>query len=309
MDRAIVEASAREEGQALSFSLPVFEGPLDLLLRLIAKNKVSIYDIPIAQILDEYLAAVAQMRRLDMEVAGEFVTMAAELMRIKSRMLLPRTAPDDEPEEDPRAALSAALAAYQKAKEDAAMLAARYAVYGGRMGKEPMDTAQLTPEKPPLAPQQVEDLAAAFSRIAARRQLLQKTMTEEPAMTLDVIVRRKVTPIVERIGVVLKLLRARGTLDLEGVLTTCETRSELVASFVALLQLIREGRVRICEESGGDNPLLAFVRDDAVPDTADGGVAGKEGDALGEPEVPNEVAARKTKTIETPGNAVLPSGG
>ena len=74
----------------LNFRLEVFEGPLDLLLSLIAKNKVDIYDIPIALILDQYMEYIEQMRQMDMEIAGEFIVMAAELMLIKSRMLLPR---------------------------------------------------------------------------------------------------------------------------------------------------------------------------------------------------------------------------
>ena len=73
----------------LNFRLEVFEGPLDLLLSLIAKNKVDIYDIPIALILDQYMEYIEQMRQMDMEIAGEFIVVAAELMLIKSRMLLP----------------------------------------------------------------------------------------------------------------------------------------------------------------------------------------------------------------------------
>ena len=93
----------------LKFSLEAFEGPLDLLLSLINKNKVSIYDIPIALIFEQYTAHPDEMRAMDMEVAGEFIVMAAELMLIKSRMLLPKS-PEAEEEEDPRAALAAALA-------------------------------------------------------------------------------------------------------------------------------------------------------------------------------------------------------
>lgn len=88
--------------------MEVFEGPLDLLLKLIAKNKVSIYDIPIALILTEYMEYLEQMRRLDMEIAGEFIIMASELMLIKSRMLLPKAKLDGS-EDDPRAALQQRL--------------------------------------------------------------------------------------------------------------------------------------------------------------------------------------------------------
>ena len=96
-----------------NFQLEIFEGPLDLLLTLIAKTKVDIYDIPIALILDQYMAYLDEMRRLDMEIAGDFIVMAAELMLIKSKLLLPKT---EQEEEDPRAALTDALLKYQQAK-------------------------------------------------------------------------------------------------------------------------------------------------------------------------------------------------
>ena len=87
----------------LSFKLEAFEGPLDLLLNLISKNKIDIYDIPIAVILEQYLAYLEEMRKMDMDIAGEFITMAAELMVIKSRMMLPKSVLENE--EDPRARL------------------------------------------------------------------------------------------------------------------------------------------------------------------------------------------------------------
>ncbi|MBQ7499604.1 MAG: segregation/condensation protein A, partial [Clostridia bacterium] len=86
--------------EQLSFKLEVYEGPLDLLLALISKNKIDIYDIPIAVILDQYLEYLEEMRRLDMDIAGEFITMAAELMLIKSKMMLPKSVLENE--EDPR---------------------------------------------------------------------------------------------------------------------------------------------------------------------------------------------------------------
>ena len=93
--------------EELKFRLDAFEGPLDLLLSLITKQKIDIYDIPIALIFDQYMEYIEEARMLDMEVAGEFITMAAELMLIKSRMLLPKVQSGDK--EDPRAALAAAI--------------------------------------------------------------------------------------------------------------------------------------------------------------------------------------------------------
>ena len=132
----------------LSFKLEVFEGPLDLLLSLIAKNKVDIYDIPIALILDQYMDYIEKMRLMDMEVAGEFIVMAADLMLIKSRMLLPKPESVSEEEEDPRAKLARALIEYKRAKEAASFLSDQYSVYAGRIAKEPevIDTRSDLPE-------------------------------------------------------------------------------------------------------------------------------------------------------------------
>ena len=100
--------------ESVTYRLDQFEGPLDLLLTLIQKNKVNISDIPIALICDQYVATIADAQRLDMDVAAEFLVMASELMLIKSKMLLPRA---EEEGEDPRAQLTDALLRYQQAKD------------------------------------------------------------------------------------------------------------------------------------------------------------------------------------------------
>ena len=107
----------------VTFHLEVFDGPLDLLLHLLSKNKVEIKDIPIASILDQYLEYIRQMKEFDLEVASEFITMAAQLMYIKSKMLLPVY--EDENQEDPRASLVEALLEYQRIKEAGSVLSLR----------------------------------------------------------------------------------------------------------------------------------------------------------------------------------------
>ena len=131
--------------ESLNFKLEIFEGPLDLLLSLISKNKVDIYDIPISLILDQYLENLEMMRKMDMDVAGEFITMASELMLIKSRMLLPKSPLEEDV--DPRERLAQALIEYKRAKEAAVMLNENYLKYAGRIAKS-MDEApfQAIPE-------------------------------------------------------------------------------------------------------------------------------------------------------------------
>lgn len=256
---------ATEESGILRFRLEVYEGPLDLLLKLIAKNKVSIYDIPIALIFDEYMAYIEAIQKMDMEVAGEFVTMAAELMLIKSRMLLP-SAKTDGSEEDPRAALAAALLAYKQAKEDAERLKVRYEEYGGRMIKE---TDEVSEDRSFVAPQQIESLMAAFERIARRRRLLADSMTDEPQKTLQVIVTAKVTPISTKVVGVLRHLKRGGRVPFEALMLNNHTRSDLVASFVAILQLIRRGEIMVTGETDDGDPILEINydrrKDDTVP--------------------------------------------
>ena len=116
------------------YHLEVFEGPLDLLLKLIARNKVDIMDIPIALILEQYMEYVSELEKTDSEVAGEFIAMAAELMLIKSKLLLPGA--NDPSAPDPRAQLVGALMDYKKAKEAAVELNTLYQIYSGRMAKE-----------------------------------------------------------------------------------------------------------------------------------------------------------------------------
>ena len=99
--------------EQLTYKLEIYEGPLDLLLDLIEKNKIDIMNIPIALICDQYMAYIEQARSMDLELAGEFIVMASELLLIKSKMLLPRIEPD---EEDPLASLAEALLIYKQAK-------------------------------------------------------------------------------------------------------------------------------------------------------------------------------------------------
>ena len=135
--------------EAITYRLDQFEGPLDLLLTLIQKNKMNIEDIPISIICDQYLEYLREAQSMDMEVAGEFIVMASELMLIKSRMLLPRV---EDGEADPRADLADALRRYQQAKEAAKKMAELFKVYSGRMVK---DTDEISIDTSYVADQQV----------------------------------------------------------------------------------------------------------------------------------------------------------
>src|SRR5262245_5970519 len=131
-----------EPSAAYQVKLPVFEGPLDLLLHLIKEHRVDIYDIPIALITRQYLEYLDLMKELNLSIAGEFLVMAATLVQIKSRMLLPREEQPEstEPEEDPREELVRRLVEYQRFKDAAVELEEREAVWRDVFRREPTPT-------------------------------------------------------------------------------------------------------------------------------------------------------------------------
>lgn len=223
--------------EALHFKLEVYEGPLDLLLTLIAKNKVDISDIPIAMILEQYLEAIAEMRAIDADLSGEFIVMAAELMLIKSRMLLPRE-PEEE-KEDPRANLARALLEYKQAKERAALLRERYDFYAARIIKDTsvIDTSHDTPVGLDAAL-----LSRAMNRILARSRNL-PALAKESESAIRRLLQARTVPVSERIAQVSDLLFCEGTKSFEELLLTSTSRSELIATFLAILELVRAQRV------------------------------------------------------------------
>lgn len=231
----------------LSFKLEKFEGPLDLLLRLIAKNQVDIYDIPISLIFDQYMEYLDRMRAMDMEIAGEFITMAAELMLIKSRMLLPSATTEEE--EDPRAALTAALIEYKKAKEAAQYLGEQYDYYSARFVKE---TEEITVDDT-VSDQSVTLIEQAFLRMMNRRKLIEESMTKEPAEALEKIIRTRVTPIKEREVEIRRMLTVKRRVTFNEIMLASSTRSDIIASFVAILEMLKSQRIIITADSDIDN--------------------------------------------------------
>lgn len=235
----------------LNFKLEVFEGPLDLLLSLIAKNKVDIYDIPIALILDQYMEYIEAMRLMDMEVAGEFIVMAADLMLIKSKMLLPKPESQIE-EEDPRAQLARALIEYKRAKEAASFLSEQYGIYAGRIAKEPevLDTRSDLPESIDIAL-----LEKALQRVLIKNSRL-PDLARESELAIQRLLSAKVVPVSAKIFTVMRLLRKNGSMNFEDILMTASSRSELIAIFSATLELLKVQRVTM--EGQDENVVLTL---------------------------------------------------
>jgi segregation and condensation protein A len=220
-----------------SVQLDIFEGPLDLLLHLIKKNEVSITDIPIATITEQYLATLELMQNLSLDVAGEFLVMAATLIHIKSRMLLP--AGDDEADEDegvdPHEELVRRLLEYQRYKEAAAELEQRDLLTRDVFVRSATPTEEAGPRG--FREVSVFDLVGALKRVIDR---LPKDTVHEVALD-KITVREKMT-------LLLETLRVHGSVFFESLFAEAKSRVEVVATFLAMLELVKVRAIRVFQE-------------------------------------------------------------
>ena len=231
--------------QELTYKLELFEGPLELLLSLVNKNKMDINDIQISVICEQYMDYIEQAQKMDMELASEFIVMASELMLIKSRMLLPRLKED---EEDPRAWLSEALAIYKKAKEAAQTMLPMYAEYSGRMIK---DEDEIPPDKELPSGMDPELLSRALSVMMRRLEASENVQSTH----IKPLVRARVVSVEERIGIIVSSLREKRACTLLEILDQAQDRSELIASFLALLELIKSRTILLYEGESTEDEI------------------------------------------------------
>ena len=213
-----------------------FSGPLDLLLHLIRVNQVSITDIPIARITEQYTAYLDTMQELDLDVASEYVALAAELIYVKSRMLLPR--PPGAPEEDPRQDLARRLLEYERFKRMAESL---HEIDSLRAGLWPRPEMTL-----PTAGDNVTLEVSLFDLIEGFRQVTERyRLAHPPAMQI----RHARFSVREKMEELLARLDAERTLPLLEFLGAMQYRAEAVTAFLAALELIRLGVVRVFQPS------------------------------------------------------------
>ena len=232
--------------EAVTYRLDQFEGPLDLLLTLIQKNKVNISDIPISLICDQYMEYITQAEELDMEIASEFLVMASYLMLIKSKMLLPR--PEDE-KADPRAELTDALLRYQQAKEAVAKLTPMYAYYSGRMVK---DTDEISIDKTFVQDQDVTALCAAVRRIIAYNNALERAATT----AFTPMISKPIIPVEIKIVSILKTVEKRGAASLWELVESEATLPDAIAAFLGVLELIKVRKLLVADDIDEENALL-----------------------------------------------------
>ena len=223
--------------EPITYRLDQFEGPLDLLLSLIAKNKVSITDIPIALICDQYMEYIREAQRMDLDVASEFIVMASELMLIKSRMILPH---EEGTENDPRREIQNALLLYQQAKIAAKEMRVMYEEYSGRYVK---GTDDVPPERGlPLnldANMMLKALQAVMRRIKVAES------ERKPTDLVNPLIKRHVVSVEEKIEEICELLEEHEEASMFFLLKDADSRPELVARFMGILELIKIHRIMI----------------------------------------------------------------
>ena len=225
--------------QLYNIKIPEFEGPFDLLLHLIRENKVDIYDIPISLITGQYLQYIEFMKELDLEIAGEFLVMAATLIQIKSRMMLP---PDEEapPEEleDPRFELVQRLLEYQAYKDAATILKEREEESLKIFGRQP---SELEEEKVPEPELYLFDVNL-FDLLAAFKKLLENAPPE-----MHIITRETLT-VKDKMLHIADIIENLDSIRFEELFKDSFTRVQLIVTFLALLELLRLGLARVYQE-------------------------------------------------------------
>lgn len=242
--------------ETINLKLDVFEGPLDLLLHLIQQLEIDIYDIPIAAVTEQYMNFIHAMKTLELEVAGEYLVMAATLMAIKSQMLLPKQELDfeyaEEEGEDPREALVQQLLEYRKYKYAASVLSEKEEERSLFYTKAPMDLSDYEEELLPLPQNQLNtiDLFLALHDVLQRKksnQPVETTVTTE-TITVD----QKVAEISRR----LEKLSEKEGLTLESFFVQY-TKDEVITTFMALLELMKKGQATAKQEETYA-PILIF---------------------------------------------------
>jgi segregation and condensation protein A len=229
-----VESTLPED--APKITLPVFEGPLDLLLYLIRRDQIDIHDIPIAPITRQYMEYLDLMKELNLDVAGEFMVMAATLIHIKSKMLVPvdPTEAEGEPQEDPREALVQRLLEFQRYKEAAGVLHQRGQIRAATWTR-PASAAPLFDDAgEEILEAGLFDLISAFKELLERRKTLLAHEVADQGRSVD-----------ERMAEIIEMIREGQSLELLDLFSALQTKAEMILTFLALLELVRLKSVKV----------------------------------------------------------------
>jgi segregation and condensation protein A len=239
--------------------LELFEGPLDLLLHLIKKNEVDVTNIPVAEITEQYLSYLDLMRDLSLDVASEYLVMAATLTLLKSRLLLPSPEPDDESEPDPRADLIRQLLEYQRYREAAASLSERPLLRRDVFAREASaDGVPPDPDAKPLVKVTLWELMSAFRAVLARSQ-------PEPVHQVEA----EVVSLRQRIGDVLRTLGVARSITFDSLFGDAPNRGFVIVTFLAVLELAKLGAIEAVQEEDLGPILIVLAVNDVKDVTID----------------------------------------
>ncbi|HYR02176.1 MAG TPA: segregation/condensation protein A [Syntrophobacteria bacterium] len=260
------ELFADDRQTAYNVHVEAFEGPLDLLLHLIKKNEVDIYDIPIAAITRQYLEYLELMKELNLDIAGDFLVMASTLLQIKSRLLLPLQVDEEggeEEEEDPRAELVRRLLEYQKYKEAAFQLEGL-----PHLGRDTFARACALPELTEL--QSVEEVPEVelFELVDAFRRLLARL----PVQTFHDVGQEQIN-VADRINAILTALQEKDGVTFEDLFADGNSRDYMIATFLAVLEICKMRLVKLTQISSFGTIWVSLAVQEPV-DAAEGEVGG-----------------------------------
>lgn len=233
----------------MTVRLQVFEGPLDLLLYLLDKNKVNIYDIPIVEITAQYMEYIAEMKRQDLDVLSEFLVMAATLIDIKSKMLLPSDPDSEEEEEDPRAELVQQLLEYKMYKCMAYELKDRQMDAQRVMFKEPtIPDEVLAYEEPVNVAELVSDVTLAKLNDIFKSIMKKQKDKIDPLRSKFGKIEKEEVSLEDRIAELLDYALEHKHFSFRGLLEAQSSKVEIIVTFLAILELMKMGKIFISQE-------------------------------------------------------------
>ena len=249
----------------IEVKLEAFEGPLDLLLHLIEKNKVNIYDIPIVEITAQYLEYVQAMREENLDTISDFLVMAATLLDIKCRMLLPKEVNEEGEEEDPRSELVERLLEYKMYKYASLDLKDRQLEASRALFKQPTIPPEVASYEEPV---DIEALLSGvtLSRLQTVFDFVMKRREDkvDPVRSKFGKIKKEPIKVEDKILAVMEYASAHRTFDFRELLESQPTRMEIVVTFLAVLELLKMGRLKVTQEQLFDVIHLELVDDTPV---------------------------------------------
>ena len=233
----------------MTIKLQVFEGPLDLLLHLLDKNKVNIYDIPIVEITAQYMEYITEMKRRDLNVMSEFLVMAATLIDIKSKMLLPKSEEEQEEEEDPRAELVQQLLEYKMYKCMAYELRDRQMDAGKVMFKEPTIPDEVMAYEEPIDMEElVSDVTLAKLNEIFKSIMKKQVDKVDPIRSKFGKIQKEEVSLEDKMAVLEEYAKTHSHFSFRDLLESRSTKMEIVVTFLAILELMKMGTIFISQD-------------------------------------------------------------